>query len=76
VGSHRIVLREGTLWLDGAIPLEPTGDGRFWWRNEPTSPEWVGFADVIGGRAMRLVVSGDHLVRVSEAKDPSFGPSA
>jgi CubicO group peptidase (beta-lactamase class C family) len=75
VGSHRITLRNGSLWLDGVIPLEPTGDGRFWWRNEPTSPEWVAFADVIGGRAMRLVLSGDHLVRISEATDPGFGES-
>jgi CubicO group peptidase (beta-lactamase class C family) len=75
-GSHRITLRDGALWMDGAIPLEPTGDGRFWWRNEPTSPEWVAFADVLGGRAMRLVVSGDHLVRISEATDPGFGDSA
>jgi CubicO group peptidase (beta-lactamase class C family) len=74
VGDHHIVLRDGALWLDGVIPLAPTGDGRFWWRNEPTSPEWVGFADVIAGRAMRLVMSGDHLVRISERDDPTYDP--
>jgi hypothetical protein len=72
VGSHRIDLREGQLWLDGAIPLEPTGDGRFWWRNEPTSPEWVSFADVVSGRAMTITLSGEHLVRQSESSDPGF----
>jgi hypothetical protein len=76
IGSRRVSLRGGALWLDGGIPLVPTGDGRFWLRNEPTSPEWVAFADVVGGRAMRLLVSGYSLVRISETADPTFGRSA
>lgn len=72
LGSHRVTLRAGRLWLDGYIPLEPTGDGRFWWRNEPTSPEWVSFGDVLSGRAMTLTISGEPLVRLSERFDPGF----
>jgi len=64
VGSHRITLRAGKLWLDGVIPLEPAADGRFYLRNEPQSPEWVSFADVVNTKAMRMSFSGLDLKRV------------
>lgn len=64
VGSARIVLRKGKLWLNGVVPLEPSADGRFYLRNEPASPEWVGFSDIVNGKAMRMRLSGTDLARV------------
>jgi hypothetical protein len=64
VGSNRIVLRRGKLWLNGVVPLEPAGDGRFYLRDEPASPEWVGFSDIVNGNAMRMRLSGADLTRV------------
>lgn len=64
VGSHRIALRRGQLWFDGVVPLELAVDGRFWLRDEPQSPEWVRFTDVLGGRARRMSLSGFELKRV------------
>jgi len=65
VGSLRVVLRKGRLLIDGAVPLEPGEDGLFHLRDEETSPEWVRFADVVDGRAMRLKLSGEDLWRVA-----------
>jgi D-alanyl-D-alanine carboxypeptidase len=64
IGSHRIALRRGKLWLDGVVPLEPAADGRFYLRDEPQSPEWVGFSDIVSNRAMRMCLSGYDLRRV------------
>ena len=64
IGSNRIVLRRGRLWLNGVVPLEPAGDGRFYLRDEPASPEWVGFSDIVNGSAMRVRLSGADLARV------------
>jgi CubicO group peptidase (beta-lactamase class C family) len=64
IGSHRIVLRKGRLWLDGGIPLELLPDGRFYLRDEPTNPEWVTFSDIVNGQAMRMRLSGADLARV------------
>lgn len=63
VGSTRIVLRKGKLFADGVNPLEPIGDGRFWLRTSPHSPEWVSFHDVVNGKAMRAKFSGVDLWR-------------
>jgi hypothetical protein len=52
------------LWLNGVVPLEPAADGRFYLRDEPTSPEWVGFSDIVNGNAMRMRLSGADLARV------------
>jgi D-alanyl-D-alanine carboxypeptidase len=64
VGSQHVVLRRGRLWLDGVIPLEPAPGGIFYLRDEPHSPEWVEFADPVGGQAMRMRQSGADLWRV------------
>jgi hypothetical protein len=64
-GSCHVILRAGRLWLDGVVPLEPVGDGRFWLRDEPTSPEWVGFDDLVGGRTMTMKLSGKPFERVT-----------
>ena len=64
IGSARITLRKGKLWLNGVVPLEPSRDGRFFLRDEPQSPEWVGFSDFVNGKAMRMRFSGNDLTRV------------
>jgi CubicO group peptidase (beta-lactamase class C family) len=64
VGSARIALRRGKLWLNGVVPLEAAADGRFYLRDEPDSPEWVGFSDFVNGSAMRMRLSGADLARV------------
>ncbi len=64
IGSNRIDVRKGRLWLNGTVPLEPAADGRFYLRDEPESPEWVGFSDFANGKAMRMRLSGADLARV------------
>lgn len=64
VGSLRVVRRKGRLLLDGVVPLEPGEGGLFHLRDEEHSPEWIRFADVVDGRAMRVKLSGEDLWRV------------
>jgi len=64
IGSRRVVLREGRLWLDGVIPLEPAGGAKFFLRDEPDSPEWVAFREVADGKAVAMTLSGLYLTRV------------
>ena len=64
VGSVRIVLRRGRLWMNGITPLEPAADGRFYLRDEPTSPECLSFSDFVNGQPMLLHFSGYVLQRV------------
>lgn len=66
IGSIRIVLRKGRLWVDGMVPLEGAGD-RFNFRDEPHNPEWIQFGEVVNGRCMRLKLSGEDLWRVATA---------
>lgn len=63
IGSARIALRKGKLWLNGTTPLEAVADGRFYLRDEPTSPEWVSFSDLVNGKTMRMRLSGTDLAR-------------
>ena len=64
IGSVRIVIRRGKLWMNGVTPLEPASDGRFYLRDEPNSPEWVSFSDIVNGHAMQMRLSGYVLSRV------------
>jgi len=64
VGSVRVVLRRGRLWMNGITPLEPAADGRFYLRDEPTSPECLSFSDFVNGQPMLLHFSGYVLQRV------------
>ena len=64
IGSMRVVLRKGQLWLDGAIPLVEEGD-RFMLRDEEHSPEWVRFGEIVNGRCVRIKLSGEDLWRVA-----------
>ena len=63
IGSARIAIRGGKLWLNGVVPLEPAQNGRFYLRDEADSPEWVSFSDIVNGRAMRMRLSGADLQR-------------
>ena len=59
-----MALRAGQLWLDGIVPLEASSDGRFFFRDEPQSPEWARFSDALHDRTLRMCVSGYDLKRV------------
>ena len=50
-------MRKGQLFLDGAQPLVPRGDGKFG-LGDPEAPDWIGFESIVDGRAMRLNFSG------------------
>ncbi len=66
VGSFRVVIRKGKLWLDGTTPLE--ADGKlFRLRDGPHNTEWIRFGDVVNGRCMRIRLSGSDLWRVAAA---------
>lgn len=64
IGSIRVVSRRGRLWFNGVTPLEASADGRFYLRDEPASPEWLGFSDFVNDHAMLLYFSGYVLQRV------------
>ncbi|MGH8252868.1 MAG: hypothetical protein ACRES2_02435, partial [Steroidobacteraceae bacterium] len=68
IGSIRVVSRRGQLWFNGVTPLESAADGRFYLRDEATSPEWVAFSDVANGNAMVLNYSGYVLQRVEGSR--------
>jgi hypothetical protein len=69
VGTTRIVLRKGKLWVDGIIPLEQSGSdpNLFHLRDEPTSPETIRFLHFVGGRPQMIKFSGVDLWRVMSA---------
>lgn len=64
LGSTRVVVRKGRLWLDGVIPLEEADD-RFYLRDEEHSPEWLQFGPIVNGRCMLLKFSGVDMWRVA-----------
>jgi len=64
IGSVRIVLRKGRLWLDGTTPLEPDG-ALFRPRDNPWNTEWIRFGEPVNGRCMRIRISGSDLWRVA-----------
>lgn len=63
MGSARVVLRKGRLWLGGA-PLMPLGGGLFRIGEEEHEPDRVRFEDVVNGRALRAYFSGIEFRRV------------
>lgn len=63
MGSTRIVLRKGRLWLGGA-PLVPLGAGLFRIGEEEHEPDRVRFEEVFNGRALRAFLSGTEFLRV------------
>jgi D-alanyl-D-alanine carboxypeptidase len=63
MGSVRVVLRKGRLWLGGA-PLLPLGNGLFRIGEEEHEPDRVRFENVVNGRALRAYFSGIEFRRV------------
>jgi len=66
VGSARVVIRRGRLWLNGMTPLESMGNHLFRFADEPQSPETAEFRALVSGRAQVLVVDGGVLRRTAE----------
>lgn len=64
VGSTRVLIREGKLWLDGAAALKPVDANTFRFVEPEHSPEWVQFLDVVNGKARRLRISNEDLWRI------------
>ena len=63
MGSVRVVLRKGRLWL-GGTPLLPLGGGLFRIGEEEHAPDRVRFEEVVNGRALRAYFSGIEFRRV------------
>lgn len=66
IGSTRVVLRKGKLWLDGVVPLEPdpSTPHLFHLRDEPFNPEIVRFLHIVDGHAQMMKLSGLEQWRV------------
>ncbi len=62
-GDTRVVMRKGQLFVDGAQPLVPRGDGKFG-IGDADGPDWISFESIVDGRAMRLNFSGIIFRRV------------
>jgi len=64
LGSIRIVIRKGKLFVDGTDAIEPGEGGMFFFSGSEHNPEWIRFDNFVNGKAMRLVLSGAILWRV------------
>lgn len=64
VGGAKVVARGDSLWVDGVGRLVERGG---WWSPEkdPGGVERLRFDGFLGGRAQRLNVSGDDLLRIT-----------
>ncbi|MGI9069954.1 MAG: serine hydrolase domain-containing protein [Bryobacteraceae bacterium] len=67
LGSTRVVLRKGRLWLDGVIPLEPLGRALFRIGDDVFNPDTVEFFYVVEGKARLMKLTGADLWRVDVA---------
>jgi len=65
-GSVRVVLRHDKLWVNGVVPLEAGPEEAFFLRDNPNSPEWIRFQDLVNDRTMRLQFSGEDFWRVMD----------
>ena len=63
MGSLRVVLRKGRLWVAGA-PLVPIGPGLFRIGEEEHEPDRMRFEEVFNGRALRVYLSEIEFRRV------------
>ena len=64
IGSFRVVIRKGKLWLDGSVPLEALDANTFKLADSAHNPEWIRFMDVVNGKSMHLKFSGEDFLRV------------
>jgi hypothetical protein len=62
--SSRVVLRNGELWLDGTIPLEPIGQALFRLGSDSWGPDVAEFRQVANGKALLLKINGSDRWRV------------
>jgi hypothetical protein len=65
VGSTRVILRKGNLWLDGIVRLERLGHALFRMGEEPYSPDTAEFFYVVEGKAQLLKLNGADLWRIN-----------
>jgi CubicO group peptidase (beta-lactamase class C family) len=65
VGSLRIVLRQGKLWMNGTDPLRPVDEVTFRAAVPEHNPEWIRFLAVANGKSQHIKVSGYDLWRVA-----------
>lgn len=66
-GSLRVVKAKGRLWIDGVVPLEPSGNDAFWLNDPPYNPGRVEFFNRIGRQCSQAKLSGIDYWRVSVA---------
>jgi hypothetical protein len=64
LGSTRVVLRKGRLWLDGVIPLQPLGQALFRVGDDPFNSDTVEFFYAVEGKARLMKLTGADLWRV------------
>jgi D-alanyl-D-alanine carboxypeptidase len=64
VGSGRIVLRQGKLWVNGTAPLRAVNSNTFRFAEPEYNPEWIQFLQIVNGKARHMKVSGTDLYRV------------
>lgn len=64
IGSVRVVMREGKLWLADTTELRQVDPSTFRFADPEHSPEWVQFHDVVNGKSRRIRISGEDLWRV------------
>jgi D-alanyl-D-alanine carboxypeptidase len=64
MGSGRVVLRQGKLWVGGTASLRQVDANTFRFAEPEHNPEWVQFLDVVNGKARRVKFSGYDLWRV------------
>ena len=64
IGSTRVVIRGGRLWLDGTTPLRPVDAVTFRIAEPDYCPEWVQFLDIVNGKSRHIRISGEDMWRV------------
>jgi len=64
VGSARVTIRQGKLWIGGTAALRQVDANTFRFAEPEHNPEWVQFLDVVNGKARRVKFSGYDLWRV------------
>ena len=63
VGSGRIVLRQGKLWVGGTAALRAVNANTFRFVEPEHNPEWIQFLQIVNGKARHMKVSGTDLYR-------------
>jgi len=64
MGSLRVVVRQGKLWVNGTATLRQVEPNLFRFNEPEYNPEWLEFREVVNGRAQHVRLSGYDLWRV------------